>query len=294
MKRKRRQAIQGILYVLPSFVLLLCFSLIPICMSIYYSFMDYNVMTQPKFVGLSNYIKMFSDSYFGVSMKNTLIYVILTVPFQVVLPLVFAAFLAQKLADARLGGLLRSLIFIPVIASSVTVGCIWKIIFAADNGILNRILEVFNIAPINWLGTKEFALLSICIVAIWRDVGYFLVIYYAGIRNISRDYYEAARVDGATRFQQFTKITLPLLKPITYLVVTLGLIWGFQAFDLPYLMTGGGPGYSSVTFVMGIYNTAFKQYRMGYACANAVVLLILIVGVNLLEDVFFKEKKEAR
>lgn len=291
MKRKRRQAIQGILYVLPSFVLLLCFSLIPICMCIYYSFMNYNVMTKPEFAGLTNYIRMFRDSYFWVSMKNTLLYVVLTVPFQVVFSLVIAAFLASKLPDAKLGGALRSLIFIPVIASSVTVGSIWKIIFATDNGILNQILALLNIAPINWLGSKEFAMVSICIVAVWRDVGYFMVIYYAGIRNISRDYYEAARVDGASSAQQFTQITLPLLKPITYLVVTLGLIWGFQAFDLPYLMTGGGPGYSSVTFVMGIYNTAFKQYRMGYACANAVVLLVLIVGVNVIEDVFFKEKK---
>lgn len=293
MKRKRRQAIQGIIYILPSFVLLLCFCLVPICMSVYYSFMDYNVMTQPKFAGLSNYIKMFRDSYFGVSLKNTLFYVIVTVPFQVVFSLLFAAFLAQKMADSKCGELLRSLMFIPVIASSVTVGSIWKIIFTTDNGILNRLLAVIHVAPVNWLGSKEFALLSICIVAIWRDIGYFLVIYYAGIRNVSRDYYEAARVDGASQLQQFTRITLPLLKPITYLVVTLGLIWAFQAFDLPYLMTGGGPGYSSVTFVMGIYNAAFKQYRMGYACANAVFLLAVIVVVNVLEDVFFKEKEGA-
>lgn len=292
MKRKRRQAIQGIFYIAPSFVLLLCFCLIPIGMSVYYSFMDYNVLTTPKFVGISNYVKMFHDTYFGVSMRNTLFYVIMTVPFQIVIPLLFAAFFAQKMANSKKGEFFRSLMFIPVIASSVTVGSIWKIIFAADNGILNRILIGFHIAPVNWLGSKELALLSICIVAVWRDIGYFLVIYYAGIRNISRDYYEAARVDGANQLQQFTKITLPLLKPITYLVVTLGLIWAFQAFDLPYTMTGGGPGHSTVTFVMGIYNAAFKQYRMGYACANAVFLLIVIIGVNLVENMFFKEKEE--
>ncbi len=292
MKRKRRQAIQGILYVLPSFVLLLCFCLIPIGMSAYFSFTDYNVMMPPKFTGLSNYIKMLKDSYFGISMKNTLLYVLMTVPFQVIIPLFFAAFLAQKLSSSKLGEFLRSVMFIPVIASSVTAGSIWKIIFATDDGILNRLLSLMHIAPVNWLGSAEFALVSICVVAVWRDIGYFLVIYYAGIKNISRELYEASRVDGASELQQFTRITLPLLKPITYLVVTLGLIWAFQAFDLPYLMTGGGPGHSSVTFVMGIYNSAFKQYRMGYACANAMLLLVIIVCVNLLEDVFFKDRGE--
>ena len=120
MKRKRRQAIQGILYVLPSFVLLLCFCLIPIGMSAYFSFTDYNVMMPPKFTGLSNYIKMLKDSYFGISMKNTLLYVLMTVPFQVIIPLFFAAFLAQKLSSSKLGEFLRSVMFIPVIASSVT------------------------------------------------------------------------------------------------------------------------------------------------------------------------------
>ena len=146
----------------------------------------------------------------------------------------------------------------------------------------------------NWLGSTKTSLLSICIVAVWKNVGYFLVIYYAGIMGIQKDLYEAARVDGATPMQQFTKITLPVLKPITYLVVTLGIIWSFQVFDLAYLMTGGGPGHSSVTLVMGIYNAAFKQYKMGYACAMAMFLLLMIIIINVVEDLFFKEKKEAK
>ena len=122
-------------------------------------------------------------------------------------------------------------------------------------------------------------------------MGYFLVIYYAGIMGIPKDLYEAARVDGATTIQQFTKITLPMLKPITYLVVTLGIIWSFQVFDLAYLMTGGGPGHSSVTLVMGIYNAAFKQYKMGYACAMAMMLLVIVIIINAIENMFFKEKE---
>ena len=130
-------------------------------------------------------------------------------------------------------------------------------------------------------------------VAIWKNVGYFLVIYYAGIMGLSPELFEAAKVDGATSIQSFFKITMPLLKPINYLVITLGIIWSFQVFDLSYTMTNGGPGRSTVTLVMGIYNAAFKEYRMGYACAMAILLLIIILIINIVENVFFKEKNEA-
>ncbi len=288
MTRKRKEALEGVIYVLPSFILILIFCIIPIFVSAYISFTDYNVMSSPTFAGLSNYKKMFSDSYIGYATRNTLIYVLLTVPVQTILALVFAAFLAEKMQN-RAGGFLRSVMFIPVIASAVTAGTIWRIIFNADGGVLNSILGVFGIPAVNWLGSTSTALVSICIVAIWKNVGYFLVIYYAGIMGISRDLFEAARVDGATRMQQFTRLTLPLLKPITYLVVTLGIIWSFQVFDLSYLMTGGGPGYSTVTLVMSIYNSAFKQYRMGYACATAMFLLVIVVVINIIENRFFSE-----
>lgn len=291
MNRKRRESVQGILYVLPSFVLLLIFGLIPIFMSVYYSFTDYNVMKAPSFTGIANYTKMFQDAYFIASLKNTLIYVVITVPFQTILSLVFAAFLARKMASMKAGGFLRSVMFIPVIASAVTAGTIWRIIYNADNGLLNSFLSVFHIPAVNWLGDTKTALISICIVAIWKNVGYFLVIYYAGIMGIPKDIYEASAVDGATSWQQFFKITLPMLKPITYLTVTLGIIWSFQVFDLSYLMTGGGPGKATVTLVMSIYNAAFKQHRMGYACAQAVFLLIVVVVINAIEDKVFKEEK---
>ncbi len=294
MTRKKREAIQGILYVLPSFVLILCFCIIPIFMSGYFSFTNYNVMNPPTFVGLENYKKMLQDSYLVAATKNTLVYVVLTVPAQTILSLVFAAFLAEKMSKKKLGGFLRSVMFIPVIASAVTAASIWRIILATDGGILNRIIGIFGIAPVNWMGSTRTALISICIVAAWKNVGYFLVIYYAGIMGISKDLFESAKVDGATTIQRFRMITVPLLKPITYLVVTLGIIWSFQVFDLSYQMTGGGPGHATVTLVMSIYNSAFKQYRMGYACATAMFLLLIVVIINVIENKFFAEKKEAK
>ncbi len=291
MRRKRKEALQGYLYILPSFILIACFSVLPIFMSGYFSFTNYNVMNSPQFAGLENYSKILKDTYVASAIKNTLIYVVVTVPIQIILALVFAAFLAYKLQNV-VGKFLRSIMFIPVIASAITAGTIWRIIYNADGGILNNILGFFHISGVNWLGDSKTALISICIVAIWKNVGYFLVIYYAGIMGISKDLYEAARVDGATEVQQFFKITLPVLKPITYLVVTLGIIWSFQVFDLTYQMTGGGPGRSTVTIVMAIYNAAFKQYKMGYACAMAMLLLVIVLVINAVENMIFKEKEE--
>ena len=293
VSRKKKEALQGIIYVLPSFILIMAFCIIPIFMSGYFSFTSYNIMTPPKFVGLENYEKVFQDGYVADAAKNTLLYVLMTVPAQTILSLVFAAFIAYKMQN-KTGGFLRSVMFIPVIASAVTAGTIWRIILNTEGGLLNNILNFFHLDSVNWLGSTKTALISICIVAVWKNVGYFLVIYYAGIMGISKDLYEAAKVDGATSIQQFFKITLPMLKPITYLVVTLGIIWSFQVFDLAYLMTGGGPGRATVTLVMGIYNAAFKQYKMGYACAMAMFLLIMIIIINVIEDLFFKEKREAK
>lgn len=290
MNRKKRQAIQGILYILPSFVLLAAFSIIPIFMTLYYSLTDYNVMKAPSFIGISNYVRAFQDSYMTAALRNTVLYTVITVPIQTIISLVIAAFLAVKMKN-RVGGFLRSVMFIPVIASAITVASIWRIIFATDNGVLNAIMGVFGSSGLNWLGDSSTALISICIVAIWKNIGYFMVIYYAGIMAIPKDLYEAATIDGATVMQEFWQITLPMLKPITYLVVTLGIIWSFQVFDLSYQMTGGGPGKSTVTLVMGIYNSAFKQYKMGYASAIAILLLVLILVVNLIENRFFAEKE---
>lgn len=291
MTRKKRQALQGFLYILPSFVLLAVFAVIPIFMTGYFSFTDYNMMKAPSFVGLDNYSRVFQDSYMKAATVNTLEYTVITVPIQTICALAFAAFFAVKLQN-HAGGALRSIMFIPVIASAITAATIWRIILATDGGVLNSILGVFGIGKVNWLGDTHTALISICIVAIWKNIGYFMVIYYAGIMAIPKELYEAATIDGATVMQEFRMITLPLLKPITYLVVTLGIIWSFQVFDLSYQMTGGGPGKATVTLVMGIYNSAFKQYKMGYACAIAILLLLIVLIVNFVENMFFREKKE--
>lgn len=205
MSRKTKEAVQGVIYILPSFVLILIFCIVPIFMSGFFSFTDYNIMNAPEFVGLDNYKKMFQDSYVRDAAKNTLLYVVMTVPVQTLLALTLAAFLAEKMRN-KTGGFLRSVMFIPVIASAVTAGTIWRIILNTDGGFLNNILNFFHISSVNWLGSTQTSLLSICIVAVWKNVGYFLVIYYAGIMGIQKELYEAAKVDGATSIQRLPKL----------------------------------------------------------------------------------------
>lgn len=259
-------------------------------MNVYFSFTKYNVLQPAEFVGLNNYIRMFKDSYIWASLKNTAIFTFITVPVQTMLSLIFAAVIAE-LFCSRFGDFVKSSLFIPVIASSILVGTLWSILLS-PTGVVNSILGIFGIPSINWLGGKFTSLFSICITSIWKNVGYFLVIYYAGIMNIPRSLYEAAEVDGASPIQRFLYITWPSLSSVTFLVVTLGTIWSFQVFDLVYTMTGGGPGMSTVTLVLTIYNTAFKEYNMGYASAIALLMFVFVLLISFLQKLMMAGRGE--
>ena len=281
----------GLLYILPSFILILLFSIIPLFMTLYFSFTKYNVINAPEWIGFKNYTALFQDSFFKASVKNTIVYTLLVVPLQTLFSLLLADIIAKQFRN-RFGTFIRMVLFIPVISSMILVGMVWKFLLSTDNGIVNMILMFLRLPRINWLGTQNTAMISICMTSIWKNVGYFLVIYYAGIMEIPLSYYESAKVDGASRWQEFFYITLPSIKPITYLVVTLGTIWSFQVFDLVYSMTGGGPGRSTLTLVLIIYQYAFKQYKMGYACAVSFVLFLLVLLVSAMQKIAFRERQE--
>lgn len=291
MKKQTKETLFSFSYILPGFVLLLVFYIIPIIMDVYFSFTKYNIIQPPQFIGLANYTRMFSDPYIGAAIRNTLVYTIITVPLQTAFALVIAAVLAMKFQKSKFGEGIRSTLFIPVIASAVLVGTLW-VNLLATNGPINHILKTFGIPAVNWLGSKNLSMVSICITAIWKNVGYFLVIFYAGILDIPTSLYEAAEVDGATRIQQFCYITIPGLSKVTYLVVTLGTIWSFQVFDIVYTMTGGGPGMSTMTLVLTIYNAAFKEYSMGYATTIALLLFVLVIIIQTLQKRLMKGAKE--
>ena len=287
--RRRRQALIGAAYILPSFVLMFIFNVSPIFLSIFYSFTKYDMTAAPIWVGFENYIKLSQNKYLGTVLTNTVQYVLITVPIQTVLALLIAAFIAGSLKN-RYGSFLRSVIFIPVIASLIASAAVWDVMYRPDGGLINQFLNLFGFSSVNFLGKKPTALPSVAAVSIWKSTGYYMVIYYAGIMNVPTEVQEAAIVDGATPVQRFWYITLPILKPITYMIVTLGIIGSFQVFDLVYKMTGGGPGRATLTVAYMIYSYAFQDKRMGYACALAVGLLAVILLIHLIQTLFFKER----
>ena len=255
-----------------------------------YSLTEYNVLQAPEFVGLANYEGILKDPYIASSLINTGIYTIIVVPIQTILSMVIAYLLARKCRN-RFGGFVRSALFIPVITSMVLTAAIWRLLLAGDpQGVINSIIGIFGMEPVNWLGKSWPALLSVCVIGIWKNVGYFMVIFYAGMMDIPVSLYESATVDGAGAFRQFISITLPMLKPITSLVITLGTIWSFQVFDLVYTLTGGGPGRATMTLVLTIYNSAFKDYKMGYASAVSMIFLAVVLIVSFIQKIAFREK----
>lgn len=288
--KKTLQKNIGILYVLPSFILLLIFSIVPLIMTGYFSFTQYSVLQPAKWIGIGNYKSMLKDPFFIPAIRNTVIYTILTVPVQTAAALLIANMLAARFQN-KLGSFFKSALFVPVISSMILVGTVWKFMLATEGGIVNNILGVVGIEKINWLGKYNLALVSVSIVAVWKNVGYFLVIYYAGILDIPKSFFEAARVDGASKWQQLRYITIPALKPITYLVITLGTIWSFQVFDLVYTMTGGGPGTATITMVMSIYQSGFKQYKMGYASAMSFVLFLIVIVISICQKKIFNGER---
>ena len=283
----RRQAAYGVAYITPGMLIILMFCIAPIFMTLYYSFTEYNLAQPPDWIALENYVKVLNNTQLRRAVVNTVIYVIITVPLQTLLAMFVANFLAEYLNN-RYGRVLRSIIFIPTLASYVAAATVWKVILASRGGLLNEILGIFGVAPINWLGEPTLALICVSLVAVWKSAGYFTIIFYAGIMNISVDVREAALIDGASPRQRFWKITVPLLKHITYLNVTLGIIWSFQAFDIVYKLTGGGPFNGTTTIAYIIYTYAFQDFRIGYASAVAILLLLVILAVHLIQQHFFE------
>jgi multiple sugar transport system permease protein len=288
--KNRNDAVMGYLYILPSFILISVFAIIPIFMNVYYSFTQFNVIQSAQWIGLDNYARMLKDSYIVASLKNTFVFTLITVPLQSILALLLAAVLAGQFRN-KIGEAIKSAMFIPVIASAVLVGTLWSI-FLEPNGLMNTILSFFHIPTINWLGGKTSSLLSVSMATIWKNVGYFLVIYYAGIMDIPKELYEASQVDGASKIQQFFHITVPSLSSVTYLIVTLGTIWSFQIFDMVFTMTNGGPGMSTVTLVLTIYNAAFKSFNMGYAASIALLMFVIVIVLQTLQRKFLGEGRD--
>ncbi|GAA0790018.1 carbohydrate ABC transporter permease [Hathewaya limosa] len=276
-------------YILPLGIILFSFYVIPIIMSIYFSFTKYNIMIPEKFIGFQNYKRLFNDNTFKISVLNTIKFTLIVVPIQTTLAIILAVWVKSR-SKSFIGKFAKAVMFIPVMSSMIVIGVIWKALLSGDTSPVNQFLGIFHIGPVNWLGDVNLSLYTLMGINIWKNVGYFMVIYIAALMDIPKSYYEAARVDGATKWQEFKNITLPLLKPTTVMVVFLGSIWSLQIFDLVYSLTGGGPGMSTMTMVMYAYNLNFKNFNSGYAMAVANILFFIIAIATILQRKFIKKE----
>jgi multiple sugar transport system permease protein len=274
-----RRQMWGLVFVSPVMIFFTIFAFYPMLSAFYYSLTDYNLLKPPVFNGLASYERLFTDGRFLIALKNTFVYAIgSAIPIFVVslgLALVFSR-------EFRGRNLLRTLYFAPVILAGVVVAMVWRVIYH-PYGPLNSILgPLLNIAP-NWLTDRSLAPWSIIGINVWQSVGFYMIIFIAGLQAIPQDFYDAAKVDGANRWQSFWHITLPLLKPTSLFVMVITLINSFQAFTYQYVMTKGGP--SDATNVIGlyVYQSAFQYLRMGYAAAMSVVLFIIIIVLTLIQ-----------
>lgn len=278
---KRREALQASAYILPSLIILIGFSIVPIFFNIYYSFTKYNVLSDPVWIGIDNYVKMFRDKTVMSALKNTIKYVIITVPIQTGVALVLAALIAGLYRN-KFGNFIKAALFIPVVASPATIGAVWCMLLS-QAGPVNSFIKEIGMSVPSWFGSKTLTIWVVSFVIIWKNVGYYLVIFYAGIMDINKDLYEAARIDGAGPIQQFFYVTVPNLKSVLYLTITLGTMWAFQEFNLVKIITNGGPGNSTISMVITVYRAAFKESRMGYASAISMLLLVCILLVSILQ-----------
>ncbi|MDQ3457852.1 MAG: sugar ABC transporter permease [Deinococcota bacterium] len=233
-----------------------------------------------SFIGLDNYQRLFADERFWNSVWNTIYFVGVSVPVQMALALVLALGLARKMRGV---GVFRTVFFLPVVASTVAVAVVWRWMYHPNIGILNYFLQLFELSPVRWLQDPTWAMPAVILLAVWSGVGYYMVIYLAGILDIPEDYYEAARLDGAQRWHLFRYITWPMLMPVTYLILILQMINSFQVFTSVYVMTGGGPVRSTEVVVFYLYQRAFESLEFGYASAISVVLFVFLVTLTVVQ-----------
>lgn len=276
-----REAIEAYILILPTILGLIVFTASPVLASLYYSFTRWNLLSTPKWQAFDNYIELLTeDPLFWITIKNTGYYVLGTVPTGTVLALLLAIALNQKI---RFVAVFRTIYFLPVVSSVVAISVLWLWLYQSDFGLVNELLRLLGFRGVRWLSSVTWAMPAIIIMSIWHGLGYNIVIFIAGLQGIPQDYYEAATVDGANSWHKFINITIPLLSPVTFFVLTLSVINSFQVFAQAYVMTRGGPVNATKTIVYYLFQQGFENFHMGYASALAYVLFVIIVSLTLFQ-----------
>lgn len=266
----------GWIFILPALLGTLIFIVIPVICSFGLSFTKWDLLNPIRFVGLDNYKEIFSDALFFKIFWNTVVFAISTSVLGVIIPLILACILNSKIRGSEF---YKTAYFLPFITPMIVIGVVWEWIFDPNIGLLNHILHLH----INWLYDTHFAMPALIIVSVWKLIGYNMVIFLSSLSGISQSMFEAAKIDGATPFQTFKNVTIPLLSPSIFFVVIITAISSFQVFDLIYLMTQGGPLDSTNVLVYAIYKNAFEYFNVGKASAIAYVLFFIILVLTLVQ-----------
>lgn len=278
----------GYLMIAPLMIGLFIFNVLPIFETVYYSFTRYKGFAQPKWIGLTNFIQLFQDANLWISIKNTLLFVVLTIPVCMLISVIIAVLLNNKIRGVKV---FRTLYFLPQVTLPAAIAMGWMWLFNSDYGLINQFLSIFNIPKIAWISSPQYALVSLAIVSIWGTIGYNMIILLSGLKNIPSVYYEACEIDGAGPFRQFTTITLPLLSPTMFFLLVTSLINAMEVFDLIWLMIGKtSPVIDNVrSMVYTYYESAFIKYDKGYAAAIAIVLFAIIMIITAIQLVLQKK-----
>ncbi|MDD5066488.1 MAG: sugar ABC transporter permease [bacterium] len=273
----------------PNILGFLTFTLLPVLASLVLAFAEWDILTAPKFVGFANFWTLLQDKLFWKYFSNT-IYFMLGIPVGMAVSLILALLMNNKLKGIVI---FRTVYFLPVVSSMIAVALLWRWIYNPDFGLLNSFLRWIGIInPPQWLSSKIWAKPAIMIMWVWKGAGYNMLLYLAALQGIPQQLYEAASIDGASAWQRFWHITLPMLGPTNFFIVIMGIIGGFQTFGEIYVMTGGGPAGSTTTIVYYIYNNAFQWFKMGYASSIAWFLFIIIFIATLLQWKYAGQKVE--
>jgi len=238
-----------------------------------------------KYVGFDNFIRLFQDRLFWKSLYNTFLFLIIHIPLQIIIALTLAYFLNQKILFKSF---FRAAFFLPFIISGVVITILWQQLYGYDSGLINKLLTDIGLGKVAWLTNKNVAIISIAIMATWKNIGLYVILFLVGLQTVPQAYYEAADVEGASQWQKFWHITLPAINPTIFMVLILSTIGGFSLFIEPYIMTSGGPLNSTLSIMLYIYKQAFEFYHMGYAAtlgifASVVIMIVVVIQKYTIE-----------
>ena len=279
---KRSEALAGYLFILPTFIGFAIFILYPLVESLRISFYEYSILGDTYYVELDNYTRLLNDTRLRKTYGNTIVFTGFAVCFNAGIGLLLAVFLNRRM-PVLIRNFYRSAFFFPILIAHTYIAVIWQYLYQQDTGVINYYLSFLGIDPVPWLSHPAWAMAAIIIMDVWKNTGFAMLVFLAGLQSIPHEYYEAAQLDGANERKLFTRITIPLLSPSIFFILVIFMIGALQVFDSIIVLTDGGPGDATRSVVMYIYQQAFQRLDFGYAAAISWTLFLVIMAITLIQ-----------